>query len=123
MRAGVKPPCRTDRVFVTDLTGKFLSTSTAIIDRAMTIVLSDELRDILLDAGLSEVRDILTRASRTDFEEALVMGMVTFGRAALTPDLREKMIWYCAGLESILLRGQFGTDSSQLKRTIGDVCL
>ena len=32
------------------------------------------------------------------------MGMVTFGRAALTPDLREKMVWYCAGLESILLR-------------------
>ena len=30
--------------------------------------------------------------------------MVTFGRAALTADLREKMIWYCAGLESILLR-------------------
>ena len=32
------------------------------------------------------------------------MGMVTFGWAALTPDLSEKMIWYCAGLESILLR-------------------
>ena len=97
-------PSRTDRVFVADLTGKFLSTSTAIIDRATSIMLSDELRDILLDAGLSEVRDILGRASRTDFEEALLMGMVTFGRAALTPDLREKMIWYCAGLESILLR-------------------
>ena len=32
------------------------------------------------------------------------MGMVTFGRAALTPDLREKMIWYCAALESMLIR-------------------
>ena len=97
-------PYRTERVFVTDPTGKFLSTSTAIIDRARTMQLSDELRDILFHAGLSEVRDILARASRTDFEEALLMGMVTFGRAALTPDLREKMIWYCAGLESILLR-------------------
>ena len=66
--------------------------------------LSDELRDILLDVCLSEVCDILARASRTEFEEALLMGLVTFGRAALTPDLREKMIWYCAGLESILLR-------------------
>ena len=30
--------------------------------------------------------------------------MVTFGRAALTPDPEEKMVWYCAGLESILLK-------------------
>ena len=97
-------PRRTERVFVTDRTGRFLETSTAVIDPDGTTVLSDKLRDILLDIGLSEVRDILTRSSRTDFEETLVMGMVTFGRAALTPDLREKMIWYCAGLESILLR-------------------
>jgi hypothetical protein len=26
------------------------------------------------------------------------------GRAALTPDLRERIVWYCAGLESILLK-------------------
>ena len=97
-------PQRTDRIFVTGATGQFLSTSAAIIDRPGTMVLSDDLRNTLLDIGLSEVRDILARASRTDFEEALLAGMVTFGRAALTPDLREKMIWYCAGLESILLR-------------------
>lgn len=97
-------PCRTDRVFVTDRTGRFLRTSTAVVDPDGTTVLSDQLRDIWLSIGLSEVRDILARASRTDFEEALLMGMVTFGRAALTPDLREKMIWYCAGLESILIR-------------------
>ena len=97
-------PRRTSRVFVTDSTGKFLSTSSAIIDRPGTMVLSDNLRDILLGVGLSEVCGILARASRTDFEEAVLAGMVTFGRAALTADLREKMIWYCAGLESILLR-------------------
>ena len=97
-------PRRTDRVFITDPTGKLLSTSGAIIDHPGTMELSDDLRDILLDVGLSEVRDILARSSRTDFEETLLLGMVTFGRAALTPDLSEKMIWYCAGLESILLR-------------------
>ena len=97
-------PRRTSRVFVTDSIGKFLSTSGAIIDRPGTMVLSDNLRNILLGVGLSEVCGILARASRTDFEETLLAGMVTFGRAALTPDLREKMIWYCAGLESILLR-------------------
>ena len=64
----------------------------------------DGTRDILLDVGLSEVCDIVARDSRTDLEEALLTGMVTFGRAALTPDLRERMIWYCAGLESILLK-------------------
>ena len=31
--------------------------------------------------------------------------MVTFGRAALTSDFSERIVWYCAGLESILLRG------------------
>ena len=97
-------PRRTSRVFVTDSTGKFLSTSSAIIDRPGTMVLSDNLRDILLVGGLSEVCGILARDKRTDFEEAVLAGMVTFGRAALTADLREKMIWYCAGLESILLR-------------------
>ena len=97
-------PQRTDRIFITDPTGKLLITSVAIIDRPGPMVLSDDRRDTLLDVGLSEVRDILARSSRTDFEETLLMGMVTFGRAALTPDLREKMIWYCAGLESILLR-------------------
>ncbi len=103
-RWGYAPP-RTSRVFVTDsTTGKFLSTSGAIIDRPGTMVLDDNLRDILLGVGLSEICDILARDSRTDFAEAVLMGMVTFGRAALTPDLGEKMIWYCAGLESILLR-------------------
>ena len=68
------------------------------------MVLSDAVRDILLDFGLAEVRDILARDSRTDLEEMLLAAMVTFGRAALTPDLKERMIWYCAGLESILLR-------------------
>ena len=97
-------PRRTDRVFITDASGKFSSTSAAIIDRHETMVLSDELRDILLGVGLAEVCGILARDSRTDFEEALLKGMVTFGRAALTPDLEEKMVWYCAGLESILLR-------------------
>lgn len=97
-------PGRIDRVFVTDPMGKFLRTSTAIIDRTRPMVLTDKCRDVLLRLGLSELRDILAQTSRTDFQEALVMGMVTFGRAALTPDLGEKMIWYCAGLESILLR-------------------
>ena len=97
-------PRRTDRVFITDASGKFSSTSGAIIDRPGTMVLSDNLRDILLGVGLAEVCDILAHNSRTDFEKALLKGMVTFGRAALTPDPEEKMVWYCAGLESILLR-------------------
>ena len=102
-RWGHVPP-RTSRVFVTDSAGKLLSASEAIVDRPGAMVLGDELRDVLLAAGLAEICDILARTSRTDFEETVLVGMVTFGRAALTTDLREKMIWYCAGLESILLR-------------------
>ena len=102
-RWGYAPP-RTDRVFVVDAAGQFLMTSSAMIDRPGTMVVDDDLRDILLNVGLSEVCDIVARDSRTDLEEALLTGIVTFGRAALTQDLRERMIWYCAGLESILLK-------------------
>ena len=102
-RWGYAPP-RTDRVFVVDAAGQFLMTSSAMIDRPGTMVVGDDLRDILLNVGLSEVCDIVARDSRTDLEEALLTGIVTFGRAALTQDLRERMIWYCAGLESILLK-------------------
>ena len=109
-------PLRTDRVFITDPSGKFLSTSGAVLDRPIAMVLSDELRGILLDVGLSEVCDILARDSLTDFEKVLLSGMVTFGRAALSSDLREKMIWYCAGLESLLVR-----DSSEpILQNLGD---
>ena len=53
------------------------------------------------------MRDIVAREadSRNDLEQALLKGMVTFGRAALTSDFSERIVWYCAGLESILLRG------------------
>ena len=91
-------------MFVVDAAGQFLMTSSAMIDRPGTMVVGDDLRDILLNVGLSEVCDIVARDSRTDLEEALPTGIVTFGRAALTQDLRERMIWYCAGLESILLK-------------------
>ena len=50
------------------------------------------------------MRDILVRDTHTDLEQALLTGMLTFGRAVLTSDNRERIIWYCAGLESILLR-------------------
>ena len=97
-------PLRTDRAFVTDATGRLLRTTSSLIDQPGTMVLSDATRDTLLGVGLSEMRDILARDSRTELERTLLTAMVTFGRAALTPDLSERMIWYCAGLESILLR-------------------
>ena len=100
---GYAPP-RTGRVFITDASGQFLRTSEAIIDHPGTMVVSDVMRDTFLKTGLSEVCDIVARDSRTDLEQALLTGMVTFGRAALSPDLSERIIWYCAGLESILLR-------------------
>ena len=97
-------PQRTDRVFRADASGRFLSTTGAIIDKPGTMVVSDRARDVFLGVGLSQMRDILARDSPTDLERALLTGVVTFGRAAATSDLRERMIWYCAGLESILLR-------------------
>lgn len=97
-------PQRTERVFFTDASGQFLSMSSAVVDRSRAMVVDDGLRGILLEAGLSEVRDILVRDTHTDLEQALLTGMLTFGRAVLTSDNRERIIWYCAGLESILLR-------------------
>ncbi len=105
-RWGYAPP-RNSYVFIIDAAGQFLSSSQEMIDQPGTMVVSDATRDIFLDSGLSEVRDIVAREadSRNDLEQALLKGMVTFGRAALTSDFSERIVWYCAGLESILLRG------------------
>ena len=82
------------------------------------MVVDDATRDILLGIGLSEVRDIVAREadSRNDLEQALLKGMVTFGRAALASDFSERIVWYCAGLESILLRGSDQIVSSLSER-------
>ncbi len=99
-------PARSDRVFFADLSGEFLRLSTQIVEQPAPLTLSDETRVMLLESGLAEVRDILTRDDddRTDLETVLLGGMVTFGHAALNLDSRDRMIWYCAGLESVLIR-------------------
>ena len=97
-------PQRTERVFFADASGQFLSMSSAIVDRSRTMVVDDELRSALLEAGLSDVCAILARDAHTDLEQALLTGMINFGRAVLTSDNRERIIWYCAGLESLLLK-------------------
>lgn len=97
-------PQREETVFVADSSGRCSTIATALIDGPGRTIIDDEMKAILLGAGLSEVRDIVAHEKRTDLEQALVTGMVTFGRAALTPDSRERIVWYCAGLESILLK-------------------
>jgi Apea-like HEPN len=97
-------PQRTSVVFVTDSSGGFREFKMSLIDPPGRAVIDQETWAVLLDAGLSEVHEVLSREERTPLEEALLTGMVTFGRAALTPDLRERLVWYCAGLESVLLK-------------------
>lgn len=97
-------PQRSDSVFFVNASGHFSSMSSKIVDRPGTMVVDDDSCAILLEAGLSEMRDVLSRDDRTELEQALLTGMITFGRAALTSDNRERIIWYCAGLESMLLR-------------------
>ena len=109
-------PQRTDRVLFSDASKHFLSMSSTIVDSPRTLTIDDSLRDILLEAGLSEVRDIISRDKRTDLEQALLTGIVTFGRAVLTSDNRERIIWYCAGLESMLLRNS----SEPILQNLGD---
>ena len=111
-------PQRTERVFFADASGQFLSMSSAIVDLSRTMVVDDELRDILLEAGLSEVCDILARDTYTDLEQALLTGMLTFGRAVLTSDNRERIVWYCAGLESLLLRNSSESISHSLSERL-----
>ena len=97
-------PQRSDSVFFVNAAGHFSSMSSNIVDRPGTMVVDDDSRDVLLEAGLSQMRDVLSRDDRTELEHALLTGMITFGRATLTSDNRERIVWYCAGLESILLR-------------------
>ena len=98
-------PRGTDRVFATDASGRFVNTTAQVVGEPAPLVLSDSTRDMLLESGLAEVRNILARepGARTDLEGMLLRAMVTFGRAALGLDLGDRMVWYCAGLESILV--------------------
>lgn len=102
-RWGYAPP-RTDMVFIAQPSGRCAEVKTALIDGDTRTVIDNEMQVVLLEAGLAEVREIVGRDDRTDLEDALLASMTTFGHAALTPDLRERIVWYCAGLESILLK-------------------
>lgn len=97
-------PARTERVFLLDRNDRFVSTSERMIDTPGRMLLSDEAQFALQPAGLARVSAILARRERSQLEMCLLTAMVTIGRAALTPDLRERLVWYCAGLESLLLR-------------------
>lgn len=97
-------PQRVAKTFVLGPAGRFSSMAASSIEASGKTVISDELKRVLLEAGLEEVRQIVGRDERSKLEDALLEGMVTFGRAALTPDLGERLVWYCAGLESILLK-------------------
>ncbi|HWB16336.1 MAG TPA: hypothetical protein VG538_08005 [Vicinamibacterales bacterium] len=109
-------PQRTSMTFVADSDGRCSTITTALIDQPGRAVLDDKLKGFLLGAGLSEVREIVSRETRTQLEQSLLAGMVTFGQAALTPDLRARIVWYCAGLESILLKNS----SEPILHNLGD---
>ena len=63
-------PRGTDRVFTTDASGRFVNTTAQVVGEPAPLVLSDSTRDMLLESGLAEVRDILVRepGARTDLE-------------------------------------------------------
>ena len=67
-------PQRTETVFVADSTGRCSTITTALIDRPGKATIDDEMKDFLLGAGLSEVREIVAREKRTDLEQELLTG-------------------------------------------------
>jgi hypothetical protein len=102
-RWGHVPP-RTETVLLLGEGDRCVELTMRALEKPGAAVLDDEMLQVLMNAGLREVRDVLEREERTELEAALLNGMATFGRAALTTDLRERLVWYCAGLESVLLK-------------------
>jgi hypothetical protein len=97
-------PQRTDTIFLADQSGRCTNISESLIDPPGPMTLDDEAVSFLLGAGLAELREIVSKVSRSDLEEAILSGVLLFGRGALTPDLRQRLVWYCAALESVLLK-------------------
>jgi hypothetical protein len=97
-------PQRVNALFTVDESGRFRAYSSSLIDRPGRAIIDHETWNVLEDAGFADVRAVLLRKQRTELENAVLAGMNTFGRAALTGDLRERLVWYCAGLESVLLK-------------------
>jgi hypothetical protein len=97
-------PQRSGTVFLADQSGRCTNISKGLIDPPGPMTLDDQALSFLLGAGLTELRQIVSKAQRSDLEEAILAGVLLFGRGALTPDLRQRLVWYCAALESVLLR-------------------
>jgi len=97
-------PLRSGAVFFANNDGLCTRFSAALVDSIGALVLDDPVLSVLFESGLSEIQGIVSRDDRNEFEEALVSGILLFGRAALTTDMRQRLVWYCSALESMLLR-------------------
>jgi hypothetical protein len=97
-------PQRAGAVFFGDNGGRLQRMTNGLVDSAGTMVLDDRTLGYLRGAGLTEIQRVVAKANRSQFEDALVSGILLFGRAALTTDMRQRLVWYCAALESMLLR-------------------
>ena len=97
-------PQRSQAVFIGDGDRRCVSFREGLSDLDARMQIDDNVRPLLEQAGLSEMRQLVAKDAKNEFEDVLLSAIAMFGRAALTSDHRERLVWYCAGLESILLR-------------------
>jgi hypothetical protein len=97
-------PARKLWTFVAGEDGRCFKIFDRLVDPQPPSVVDDAAKNLMLSLGLADLQRILAKDVRSAFDDAILSALVMFGRAALTWDLRERLVWYCASLESILLR-------------------
>lgn len=97
-------PERHGLLFLLDNAAAWTGSRQFLIDPHSRFVLDRETLCFLQGIGLQDLFNAIARSTRTDLEVALLQAMRIFGRGALSQDLGERLVWYCAGLESLLLK-------------------
>jgi len=95
---------RKKTIFVGDGQGKCIQVFDALIDKQASMVVDDSGLRLAQEMGLADLQQVLAKRDRTSFDDGLLGAIGLFGRAALTSDYRERLVWYCSGLESLLLK-------------------
>ncbi len=87
--------------------GKLVYISSITIDKSVRRwVIDDETLSMFMNDGLKMLSDLLSRESRTEFQERLLDSLLLYTRSSLTKNLTDRLIYILVALESILLKDE-----------------
>lgn len=79
-------------------------------------VIDDALLRELQSAGLAEISALFSKQPKTAFDQTVFDALLLYSKAALVPEIAEKLLYIFAALESALLRN----DSEPITQNIGE---